>query len=201
MVGAVRKAKVRDDRRSSGIAGLDFQLDGGFPKGRTIAVCGNPLSGCELIAGQFLKAGGGGSYVMIDGIPGEGMTDARHMDFYEILAALKGDLIVIDSLSSIIDRFGIGKAVFLLNEGTKDLRAAGADIMVIVYDDFHSPAEMSYVCRNADIFIQLNEVIHGNEIERTLSVRKMAGLGIPGRVYPYNITAGGIELSTTERVV
>ncbi|MBQ3719188.1 MAG: hypothetical protein II893_07360 [Methanomicrobium sp.] len=202
MVGAIRQ-KIKDDRRSSGIAGLDFQLDGGFPKGRSIVVCGSALSGSELIAGQFWRTdrSGGSSYLMLDAVPADGMTDARNTDFDGIIAALKGNCIVVDSLSTVILRFGLDKGVFLLNDGTKELRDKGADVMFILYDGVHSAADLACICRNADIFIQLSEVLHGNDIERTLSVRKIAGCGIPNRAYPYNILADGIELSTTERVV
>ncbi len=203
MVGAIRHVRIKGDKISSGIAGLDFQLDGGFPKGRSIVVSGNALCGSDLIARQFWKVdkSGGSSYIMLDGIADEGMTDARNMDFDEITASIKGERVVIDSLSTIIARFGIEKAVYLLNEGTKELRANGADVMFILYEGVHSVTEMSYICRNAGIFILLSEILHGNEIERTLSVRKMSGCEIPKRAYPYNIVANGIELSTTERVV
>lgn len=202
MVGVIRQ-RIRDDRRSSGIAGLDFQLDGGFPKGRSIVVCGGALSGSELIAGQFWRTdrSGGSSYLMLDAVPADGMTDARDPDFDGIIAALKGDCVVVDSLSTVIRRFGIEKGLFLMNEGTKELREKGADVMFILYDGVHSAADLASVCRNADIFIQLSEVLHGNDIERTLSVRKMSGFVVPNRAYPYNILADGIELSTTERVV
>lgn len=202
MVGAGRQ-KVKDERRSSGIAGLDFQLEGGFAKGRSIVVCGGALSGSGLIAGQFWRTdrSGGSSYLMLDAAPADGMTDARESDFEGIIAALKGNCVVVDSLSTVILRFGIEKGVYLMNDGTKKLRDKGADVMFILYDGVHSAADISYVFRNADIIIQLSEVLHGNEIERTLAVRKNRGFVIPNRSYPYNILADRIELSTTERVV
>jgi hypothetical protein len=70
-----------------------------------------------------------------------------------------------------------------------------------MYKGVHLPAEVARITRYADIFITLSENLHGNEIERSLTLNKISGSDIPKRAYPYNIMSFGIELSTTGRVV
>jgi KaiC/GvpD/RAD55 family RecA-like ATPase len=45
------------ERVSTGIAGLDELVDGGYPKGRTILVSGDPGSGKTTFGLQFLLDG------------------------------------------------------------------------------------------------------------------------------------------------
>ena len=44
-------------RVSSGIAGLDALLDGGFPEGKVILVLGEPGTGKTILVSQFLHNG------------------------------------------------------------------------------------------------------------------------------------------------
>jgi len=69
---------TRENRRSTGISGLDLAMEGGFPVGSTILVQGSPLTGLDLLARQFWRADTTtGTYLMIDGEVEPGMTDAR----------------------------------------------------------------------------------------------------------------------------
>lgn len=189
-------------RQSTGIAGLDLALDGGFPPGSRIIISGSPLSGLELLAQQFWQAGEGkGTYLMLDTVPGEGMTDARGMDAAAMAGAMQGERIVVDSLSTLIAAWGIDAAVGFVLEDTRALIEGGANIAYILYTGLHTPHEEARLMRAADVFLTLRHQIHGNEFERTLAIEKLRDSDVPQRVIPYHITAEGLELSTTSRVV
>ena len=189
-------------RRSTGIAGLDLVLDGGFPPEAHIIVSGSPLSGLELLAQQFWRTGNAaGAYLMLDAVPLEGMTDARGMDITALVGAVQGERIVIDSLSTLIADRGIDAAIRFIREDVQAAVDEGATIVYLLYAGLHGPFEEARVMRAADVFITLRQQIHGNEIERTLAIEKLRGSNVPQRVIPYHIIARGLELSTTSRVV
>lgn len=189
-------------RQSTGIAGLDLALDGGFPPGSRIIISGSPLSGLELLAQQFWQAGGGtGTYLMLDAVPLEGMTDARAMDTAALAGTMQGERIVVDSLSTLISARGIDAVVRFVVEDTHEIIEKGATIAYILYAGMHTPYEEARLMRAADVFITLRHQIHGNEFERTLAIEKLRGSDVPQRVIPYHITAEGLELSTTSRVI
>lgn len=189
-------------RRSTGIAGLDLALDGGFPPGTRIIISGSPLSGLELLAQQFWQAGEKtGTYLMLDAVPTEEMTDARGMDAVTLAGAMQGERIVVDSLSTLIADRGINAATRFVLEDTRGIVDSGATIVYLLYTGLHSPLEEARMMRAADIFITLRHQVHGNEFERTLAIEKLKGADVPQRVIPYHITAEGLELSTTSRVV
>lgn len=190
-------------RRSTGIAGLDLALEGGFLPGSRIIISGSPLSGLELLAQQFwqAEAGGAGAYLMLDAVPAEGMTDAHGMDPAALIGAMQGERIVVDSLSSLIAAWGIDAATKFVLEDTRAIIEEGANVVYLLYTGLHSPIEEARMMRAADIFIILRQQVHGNEFERTLAVEKLKGADVPQRVIPYHIVAKGLELSTTSRVV
>ncbi len=189
-------------RRSTGIPGLDLSLDGGFPPGTRIVVYGSPLSGMELMAQQFWRTESEtGSYLMLDADPKQGMIAARGLSLEEMAEAMQGDRIVVDSLSTLVITSGIDAAVDLLVHGAADVLKRGANVMCLFYRGLHTPLEEIRVMRAADIFITLRQEIHGNEFERTLAIEKIRGMQVPQRVIPYHITAKGLELSTTSRVI
>ena len=189
-------------RRSTGIAGLDLALDGGFPPGTRIIISGSPLSGLELLAQQFWQAGEKtGTYLMLDAVPTEEMTDARGMDAVTLAGAMQGERIVVDSLSTLIADRGINAATRFVLEDTRGIVDSGAPIVYLLYTGLHSPLEEARMMRAADIFITLRHQVHGNEFERTLAIEKLKGADVPQRVIPYHIIARGLELSTTSRVV
>ncbi len=193
---------AENSKRSTGIAGLDLALDGGFPTKTRIIISGSPLSGLELLAQQFWRAGdAAGTYLMLDAVPREGMTDAGGMDTAALAGAMRGERIVLDSLSTLIATRGIGAATRFILEDTQKIVDGGATIVYLLYAGLHSPLEEARVIRAADIFITLRHQIHGNEIERTLAIEKIRGSNVPQRVIPYHIIAKGLELSTTSRVV
>jgi len=189
--------------RSTGISGLDFQLGGGIMKGKSILVRGSPVSGAELIADQFFRSSEDvkGSYLMIDGVVAEGMTDASDMTPEEISDAMDGERIVIDSISSVIVKSGIESALSIMKGASAISGSEDVNTLYLMYNNLHSPYDEVRLIRSSDIVISLNEFMHGNEIERNLTINKIPGADVPGRVFPYNIKEDGIELSTTARVV
>jgi len=193
---------AKDNRRSTGISGLDLAMEGGFPLGASIVVQGSPLTGIEHMARQFWSVDDNtGSYLMLDGEVEQGMLNASGMTPDQLVELCKGDRVVVDSLSSIIISRGIDTAIAFFERIKKDIAARNANIMLILYPDLHSAQEEIRIMRMADVVIELKEVIFMNEIERQLAVHKIRRGQVPKRLIPFNITDKGIELSTTSRVV
>lgn len=177
-------------------------MEGGYPLGTTIVVIGSPLTGIEHITRQFWRVDNEpGTYLMMDAEIEEGMIDARGIDPSAFVPLYKGDRLVVDSLSSVILKFGIEKALDCMIAAEKEVAARNANIMFTVYPELHSGVEEFQVLRRADVVIELKEVIFMNEIERQLAVHKAHKMAVPKRLIPFNITEKGIELSTTSRVV
>lgn len=196
----------REKLRSTGLVGLDLVLEGGVPKGTVIIVAGAPANGLDLFARQFWKGNPEeepeeGTYLMIDGQVEEGMTDAREIPPDQYSAHLQGQRIVIDSLSSIILRYGTDAAVDLVLGDLREKAADGANIVLTLYPGIHQKADEVRLIRLVDGYFELRQEIEGSEVERMLGVFKLTGAEIPRQLIPYNITAEGLELSTTKRVV
>jgi KaiC/GvpD/RAD55 family RecA-like ATPase len=191
-----------NNKRATGVLGLDPVLDGGFPRGTTIIVMGSPLSGIELMARQFWKMGDeGGAYLMIDSEIEEGMSDARTLSPAQLPPLYTGQRVVVDSLSSLILHHGIEAALSCLSMARDEAARTGANIMFIFYTSIHPPQEEIRVLRMADVVIELKAVTFVTEIERQLAVHKVKNNQVPKRLIPFNITEKGVELSTTSRVV
>ena len=194
-------------RRTTGVTGLDFPLEGGFPTGTSIIVYGHPLSGIDLMAKQFWRPETGeekeeeGAYLILDEDPREGMEDINDLPLEKIAKKMKGNRIVIDSLSRIMLIHGTESALTFMRKDVKNILKTGANVMLTLYQDLHKPEDMVLLMRSADIFVELREQIQGNEVERTFWIRKIKGQKVPQRVVPFLITEKGLELSTTSRVV
>jgi KaiC/GvpD/RAD55 family RecA-like ATPase len=190
-------------KRPSGIVGLNLLLDGGFPKGTLIMVYGSPVAGIDIAARQFWRADGDdvGTYLMNDGDPEVGMVNVGdvHPDMYQ--EWLVGDRMVIDSLSSIVIKYGIDGTLRFLRQAREEIRETKANIMFLVYNGVHTPIEMTRLMRISDIVIEYKSEISQSDIERTLAVQKIRGAAAPQRLLPFIITDKGIEASTTSRVV
>ncbi|MFZ0004909.1 MAG: ATPase domain-containing protein [Methanoregula sp.] len=189
-------------KRSTGIVGLNLLLDGGFPTGSVIMVYGSPLAGVDLAAVQFWKVEGEeGTYLMNDGDVENGMQDVSEIHPEMYLPQMVGGRIVIDSLSTIIIKYGIDVALKFLRNARELMKERSSNLMVIVYTNVHSPVEMTRIMRASDIVLELKTEIHQSEIERTLAVHKIRDSAAPQRLLPFIITDRGIEASTTSRVV
>ena len=189
-------------RRSTGITGLNLLLDGGFPEGTTVMIYGTPIAGVDLAAKQFWKVEGEeGTYLMNDGDVETGMIDATELHPEMYMTEMVGGRIVVDSLSTIVIKYGIEEALKFLRISREEIKKRRANIMFVVYTGIHEPVEMTRIMRAADIVIEFGTEVHQAEIERTLAVHKMKDAASPRRLLPFIITDNGIEASTTSRVV
>jgi len=190
-------------RRSTGIIGLNLLLDGGFPRGTLVMVYGSPVDGVDIAARQFWQTEGDelGTYLVNDTEPEVGMVNVSDVHPVMYLQWLIGDRMVVDSLSSMVIKYGIDGALHFLRQAREEIRQTGANIMFIVYTGIHTPVEMTRLMRLADIVIEFSSTISQAEIERTLAVQKIKAAPAPQRLLPFIITDNGIEASTTSRVV
>jgi len=190
-------------KRTTGIVGLNLLLDGGFPEGTLVMIYGTPVSGVDLAASQFWKAEGGeeGTYFINDGDVEVGMIDA--MDLHPGLYGqqMAGSRIVVDSLSTIIVKYGVEEALKFLRQAREEIKKRGANLMFVVYTGIHTEMEMTRIMRMADVVIEFKTNVQQAEIERTLAVQKIKDAAAPQRLLPFIITKNGIEASTTQRVV
>jgi len=190
-------------KRTTGIVGLNLLLDGGFPQGTLVMIYGTPVAGVDLAALQFWKAEGGeeGTYLMNDGDVEVGMIDATemHPDLY--MTQMAGRRIVVDSLSTIVVKYGIDAALKFLRTAREEMRKRGANLVFVVYTGIHQPIDMTRIMRAADVVIEFKTEISQADIERTLAVQKIKDSAAPQRLLPFIITERGIEASTTTRVV
>jgi KaiC/GvpD/RAD55 family RecA-like ATPase len=192
----------KQKKRSTGIVGLNLLLDGGFPEGTIIMIYGTPIAGVDLAAKQFWKVEGEeGTYLMNDGDVETGMIDASDLHPEMYLTQMAGGRIVVDSLSTIIIKYGIEEALKFLRLSREEMKKRRSNIMFVVYTGIHEPVEMTRVMRAADIVIEFSTEVHQAEIERTLAVHKIKDAASPRRLLPFIITENGIEASTTSRVV
>jgi KaiC/GvpD/RAD55 family RecA-like ATPase len=192
----------KQKKRSTGITGLNLLLDGGFPEGTIIMIYGTPIAGVDLAAKQFWKVDGEeGTYLMNDGDVETGMIDATELHPEMYMTQMAGGRIVVDSLSTIIIKYGIEEALKFLRMSREEMKKRRSNIMFVVYTGIHEPVEMTRIMRAADIVIEFNTEVHQAEIERTLAVHKMKDAASPRRLLPFIITENGIEASTTSRVV
>ncbi len=163
---------------------------------------GTPLSGIDLAANQFWKVEGeDGTYLINDGDVDVGMVDATEMHPEIYLTQMAGRRIVVDSLSTIIVKYGIEVALKFLKLAREEVKNRGANLVFIVYTGIHSPMEMTRIMKAADVVIEFKSDTHQAEIERTLAVQKIKDAAAPQRLLPFIITEKGIEASTTSRVV
>src|SRR5918996_3631931 len=71
---------IQTERVPSGVSGLDRLMEGGFPKGRSILITGEPGTGKTIFALQYLleglRLGEQGIYVAADEGPGDVIEQA-----------------------------------------------------------------------------------------------------------------------------
>ena len=152
---------------------------------------------------QFWEAGEGnrGAYLIFDDEPGQGMIDAREVLPGSLPALFSGSRIVIDSISSLLQRSDLSATLECIHALKNDVRSRGANAMMTLYAGVHTPVEETRIMRAADVVIELRVVILQNMIERQVVIYKIRDSAVPWRVVPFIITDKGIELSTTSRVV
>jgi KaiC/GvpD/RAD55 family RecA-like ATPase len=189
------------EKRSTGIPSFDHILSGGFLKGTSIVVFGTPLSGMELLARQFWQQDGNGSYFITDAEPLPGMIDARTISLEKYLEIGRGERVVVDSLSSVILKYGIDTAMKFISICGKDTEKRGSNYLFLVYKGLHTPVEEMRINRQADIVMEFREEYSGVEIQHSIIIHKIKGMAVPVRAVPLLILESGLEISTTSRVV
>lgn len=189
-------------RNRTGINGFDLALDGGFLPGSTILLIGSATSGIDQFARQFWEIlPEHRKFFMLDGYLLEGMIHARNLTTSEIFENAGNGGLIIDSLSTLIMREGIDPVLAGVVSCRATVQASHDNAFFTLYEGLHAPYNEIQLIRLCDVVIHLHEEKHGNEIIRTLNVKKMTGLMPPGRLLPFIISGKGIELSTTSRVV
>jgi KaiC/GvpD/RAD55 family RecA-like ATPase len=189
------------EKRSTGIPSLDHVLSGGFLKGTSIVVFGTATSGMELLARQFWQQDGNGSYFITDAEPLPGMIDARTVSLEKYLELGRGERVIVDSLSSVVLKYGIDTAMKFLSICAKDTEKRKSNYLFLVYKGLHAPVEEIRINRSADIVLEFREEFEGVEISHSMIVHKIRGMDVPNRAIPLLIKEGGLEISTTSRVV
>jgi KaiC/GvpD/RAD55 family RecA-like ATPase len=189
------------EKRSTGIPSLDHALDGGFLKGTCILVYGTSLSGMEFLGRQFWQQDANGSYFITDAEPQPGMIDARAVSLEKFLELGRGERVVVDSLSSIILKYGIDTALKFISICGKDTQKRGSNYIFLVYKGLHPSLDEIRINRAADTILEFREDYDGVEIQRTLLVHKIKNRAVPIRAIPLLIKESGLEISTTSRVV
>ena len=193
---------AKPKKRSTGIVGLNLLLEGGYPNGSIVMMYGTALSGVDIAAKQFWQVEGEeGTYLMNDGEIEVGMADATELHPEMYLSQMAGGRLVVDSLSTIVIKYGIDGALKFLALAREEVRKRGANLVFIVYTGIHTPVEMTRLMRAADIVMELKTETSQNEIQRFLAVQKIKDAAAPSRMLPFIITDKGIEASTTSRVV
>ncbi|HPY59465.1 MAG TPA: hypothetical protein PLG55_01910 [Methanospirillum sp.] len=189
-------------RNRTGINGFDLALDGGFLPGSTILLIGSATSGVDHFARQFWEVlPEHRRFFMLDGYLLDGMVHARGLTSAEIFAHPGDGGLIIDSLSTLIMREGIDPVLAGVVSCRATIQASRDNALFTLYEGLHAPYNEILLVRLCDVVIHLHEERHGNEIIRTLDVKKLTGLEPPGRLLPFIISGKGIELSTTSRVV
>jgi KaiC/GvpD/RAD55 family RecA-like ATPase len=201
-VAAIPQAAAEVRKRPTGIVGLNLLLEGGFPEGSLIMVHGTAVAGVDLAAHHFCHGHDkeDGTYIVPEEMIEEAGPDAK-MNPAMLLARMGGARIVVDSLSAIIEQYGIEQTLFLLGLIKDEIRRNNANLMFIVYSGVHTPMEMTRIMRIADVVIEFKTQVQQAEIARTLAVQKIKGGAVPRRLLPFIITDNGIEAATTSRVV
>jgi KaiC/GvpD/RAD55 family RecA-like ATPase len=188
------------EKRSTGISGLDQVLEGGLPCGTIVLIQGNPLSGSDLLARQFWDtAADSGTYLMLDGEVESGMLSEFSPERIEEYG--QGKVIIVDSLSTILNEYGIDITLAFLRSMKEQIRRTGGNLIVLTYPGLHTPLEEVRLLRAVDLFFEMQQEVVMNEVSHLLIIHKVVGMPVPLRVFPYFITEHGVELSTSIFIV
>ncbi|HMA06122.1 MAG TPA: hypothetical protein VKO45_09390, partial [Methanomicrobiales archaeon] len=177
MTGGTPKTGITPEaaanKRSTGIASLDHLFSGGFLKGTSIVVYGTAVSGMELLGRQFWQQDTNGSYLITDAEPRQGMIDARSVSLEKYLELGRGERVVVDSLSTVILKYGIDTAMKFLSICVKDTEKRQSNYLFLVYKGIHTPVEEMRINRLADTVLEFREEYEGIEIQHSLIVHKI----------------------------
>ena len=120
-------------------------------------VHGSACAGVDLAAIQFFKGETeeeDGTYLRTEDTINHEKNDSSRMEPDKFLMQMAGNRIVLDSLTSIIDHYGIDDAIRLLRLAKEDVQKSGANMMFLVFAGVHTPMEMTKIMREADVVIE-----------------------------------------------
>jgi len=205
-------------RHSTGMAGLDSLLGGGFPPGHVYLVSGEPMNAMELIGyhcASATAAGGSAGYFATENTPEEiklgiqavgGNPERVHViplpyqGKWVVPDAKKGMRYVVDSLSMLILNAGFMEAYQNLKRVKAQMRQNGDNLIVLVTAGLHSEKEVAMLRQWADGVMELGFDRQGFGLYPYLKISKMRGTPDSARLLLVKETDRGLSLDSTKRV-
>ncbi len=207
------------DRQSTGLAGLDAQLGGGFLPGTAHLLVAEPMNAFDLFCYHF--AAGGTRPGVAKGEGTQYISTAK--DKAEILAGIRtvgGDptevhvepltpkgppavgksRYVLDTLSEYTLTQGWDKAFARFTELANQARKSKVLFLAAIVPDLHTPAQIARLKLEADGVMELGFDRQGFGLYPYLKVTKMRGVPDSARFLLFKETERGLFMESTRRV-
>ena len=108
---------------------------------------------------------------------------------------------VIDSISFFLRSYELDDVVEAIEIMSSVGKLSGAVHLILMTSGMHDPVVENTLKHVCDGVIEFRMKERGSEIEYTILIRKMRGMITPKRTISYSLTAKGVELETTTRVL
>lgn len=108
---------------------------------------------------------------------------------------------IIDSISFFLRSYELNDVVAAIEIMSSVGKLSGAIQLILMTSGMHDLVVENTLKHVCDGVIEFRMKERGSEIERTIMIRKMRGMITPNRTMSYNLTAKGVELETTTRVL
>ncbi|MEK6986080.1 MAG: RAD55 family ATPase [Candidatus Thermoplasmatota archaeon] len=207
------------ERLSTGLAGLDAQLGGGYPPGTVHLLVSEPMNALELFCYHFAAGGTkpgqakgeGSQYVTTAKLAGEvkaGITqvggDASEVTIEPLTLKgppnVTGSRYILDCFSEYVLDQGWDKAFKRLQVLAQQARAAKTLLLVTVVPDLHDAAQLARLKLLADGVLDLGFDRQGFGLYPYLKVTKMKGVPDSARFLLFKETERGLFMESTRRV-
>ncbi|MEM2901310.1 MAG: ATPase domain-containing protein [Candidatus Bathyarchaeia archaeon] len=186
------KMKVEIQRTPTGIDGLDAMLSGGFPKGRTVLICGGPGTGKTTLSMQFLFYGyvkykENGVFVSLDEPKERIFQEARCYGWDLRGLHEKGKIAFVEASPHTSKKFSIEKLIQEIEEATRSVDAQRISLDPLTYLTLQYPDIISRRSAILALFKALIETeatclitdeIRGGGEERTILVEEYLADGV-----------------------